>query len=206
MLGSFSRATRSFSSNQSTQPKEPTLSCNHSSQLFAMSGRSHRPAQISDGSVHLKLERIGTLSASTQRKTCQSSVAGSAPLFARPHRAKDRRAPTSTDLSGVTAAPECRPPTFHLDRLFHSPRLYPSSHSSPAIPGRVDQCTHLAAQGFLCLRSPKGIQAVIFAWKHVAEKINTPHPSHPPGFAGNAGNSSIANTPKARGSLDCISF
>ena len=29
MLGSFSRATRSFSSNQSTQPKEPTLPCNH---------------------------------------------------------------------------------------------------------------------------------------------------------------------------------
>ncbi len=34
MLGSFSRATRSSSSNQSTQPKEPRLSCNHPSRLY----------------------------------------------------------------------------------------------------------------------------------------------------------------------------
>ena len=36
MLGSFSRATWSSSSNQSTQPKEPTLSCNHSWRLRSM--------------------------------------------------------------------------------------------------------------------------------------------------------------------------
>jgi hypothetical protein len=41
MLGSFSRATWSSSSNQSTQPKEPTLSCNHPTRvLCALGGKA----------------------------------------------------------------------------------------------------------------------------------------------------------------------
>jgi len=55
-----------------------------------------------------------------------------------------RAASSCQELAGTNLNQRC-PRTFHLDRLFHSPRLYPPSHASLAIPARVERCTHIPA-------------------------------------------------------------